>query len=118
MDVRDLATLRAQLLDRLANRAERRTPSEHHQVAAICVAEDLEGRNFPCDSRDLARPRPHHQLVIGRRVTHVAGLVLARETADTMLEAGCSRHRPRARKRLGVAQIREEALGIRTELNL
>src|SRR5579872_2907786 len=112
MDVRDLLALGAALLDRLANRPESRTPSEHHDVAAVRIAENLGRRNLACDARYLARAHSDHQLMIRGRIRNVAGQMFAGDTTDAMLQAWRAGNRPRTRERFFITPIRLKYLTI------
>src|ERR1700722_13978484 len=118
MNVRYLLALLAHLLDRLAQRTEGGTPSEHHQVAAVGVAKNLGRRNLACDTRHLAGACPHHQFVVGGRIADVAGDVLAREAAYAVLEAWSAGYGPRAGQGLSITLVGHEAVGIGCKLNL
>ena len=82
-------------------------PDDQHVRVAVGIV-DLELRDVGRDARDLLRAQPRHQVVVLRVVRDVPGAVRLLEPADAMLETRRSRHRPRPRERLLVAQIWQE----------
>ena len=82
-----------QPLDRAPDRAVRRAPAEHEQVA-LGRPIDLERRDVRGDAGDLGLAQQLHPVVVVRVVAHVAEDVGLLEAADPMLETGRARAPP------------------------
>ena len=103
MRLRDLAADLADPADTGPDRSVRRSPAEHQHLRRTVRVVDLQRRYG--DPVDLGLPGPDHQIVVGRVVGDVAGLVLLLQTTDAVVEPRRTGDRPGARQRLRVAQV-------------
>jgi len=109
--VADFASLFTLFFHSLGYRAKRGTPGNQKQVA-LGVAGGRYVGNVLTDGFHFRGADAHHFFVVQRLVVHVAGDFLLFNAADAVLKARGTRNGPRARQRLRVALIGEEAFGI------